>query len=79
MRRFPGRTRGIKSNKGWDCCLNVLEMVFFRVMGRMLVEPYRNNSRLYPPLKSAIAADLSAAPEETRLETLTNRSYSDGI
>ncbi len=58
---------GIKSNKGWDYAMNALEMgsLMRQLRANVEVEPYRNNSQSLPAsLKSAIAADLSAAPEE---------------
>ena len=58
---------GIKSNKGWDYAMNALEMgsLMRQLRANVEVEPYRNNSQSLPAsLKSAIAADLSAASEE---------------
>jgi 6,7-dimethyl-8-ribityllumazine synthase len=57
---------GIKSNKGWDYAMNALEMGSLMRQLRASVEvPYGNNSQSLPAsLKSAIAADLSAASEE---------------
>ncbi len=58
---------GIKSNKGWDYAMNALEMgsLMRQLRAGVTLEPYGNNSQSLPAsLKSAIAADLSTAPEE---------------
>jgi 6,7-dimethyl-8-ribityllumazine synthase len=58
---------GIKSNKGWDYAMNALEMgsLMRQLRASVTLEPYGNNSQSLPAsLKSAIAADLSTAPEE---------------
>ena len=59
---------GIKSNKGWDYAMNALEMgsLMRQLRASVEVEPYGHNSQSLPAasLKSAIAADLSVAPEE---------------
>jgi 6,7-dimethyl-8-ribityllumazine synthase len=58
---------GIKSNKGWDYAMNALEMgsLMRQLRTNVVVEPYRNNSQSLPAsIKSAMAADLSAASEE---------------
>ena len=58
---------GIKSNKGWEYAMNALEMASLMRQLRASVEaePYNRNSQSLPAsLKSAIAADLSVAPEE---------------
>ena len=58
---------GIKSNKGWDYGMNALEMgsLMRQLRASVTLEPYGNNSQSLPAsLKSAIAADLSTAPEE---------------
>lgn len=58
---------GIKSNKGWEYAMNALEMASLMRQLRTSVEaePYNRNSQSLPAsLKSAIAADLSVAPEE---------------
>jgi len=58
---------GIKSNKGWDYAMNALEMgsLMRQLRAGVTLEPYGNNSQSLPAsLKSAIAADLSTAPED---------------
>jgi 6,7-dimethyl-8-ribityllumazine synthase len=58
---------GIKSNKGWDYAMNALEMgsLMRQLRASVTLEPYGNNSQSLPAsLKSAIAADLSTAPED---------------
>ena len=58
---------GIKSNKGWDYAMNALEMgsLMRQLRSSIELEPYGNNSQSLPAsLRSAIAADLSTAPEE---------------
>lgn len=58
---------GIKSNKGWDYAMNALEMgsLMRQLRASVEVQPYGHNSQSLPAsLKSAIAADLAAAPEE---------------
>ncbi len=58
---------GIKSNKGWDYAMNAIEMATLmrQLRSSIAVEPYANNSQALPAsLKSAVAGDLSAVPEE---------------
>ena len=58
---------GIKSNKGWDYAMNALEMASLmrQLRSSVAVEAYGNNSQSLPAsLKSAVAGDLSAVPEE---------------
>jgi len=58
---------GIKSNKGWDYAMNALEMgsLMRQLRAGVTLEPYGNNSQSLPAsLKSAIATDLSTAPED---------------
>lgn len=58
---------GIKSNKGWDYAMNALEMASLmrQVRSNAGLEPYSRHSQSLPAsLKSAIAPDLSVAPEE---------------
>jgi 6,7-dimethyl-8-ribityllumazine synthase len=59
---------GIKSNKGWDYAMNAIEMASLMRQLRSSVpgETYGNNSQSLPSssLKSAMASELSAAPEE---------------
>lgn len=58
---------GIKSNKGWDYAMNAIEMATLmrQLRSSIAVEPYANNSQSLPAsLKSAVAGDLSAVPEE---------------
>lgn len=58
---------GIKSNKGWDYAMNALEMASLmrQVRASVTIDSYGSNSQSLPAsLKSAIAADLSTAPEK---------------
>jgi 6,7-dimethyl-8-ribityllumazine synthase len=57
---------GIKSNKGWDYAMNAIEMAsLMRQLRSSVAESYGNNSQSLPAsLKSAVAGDLSAVPEE---------------
>ncbi len=58
---------GIKSNKGWDYAMNALEMASLmrQLRSSVTIDSYGSNSQSLPAsLKSAIAADLSTAPEE---------------
>ena len=58
---------GIKSNKGWDYAMNALEMASLmrQLPTNVEVQPYQKNPQSLPAsLKSAVAADLSVAPEE---------------
>jgi 6,7-dimethyl-8-ribityllumazine synthase len=58
---------GIKSNKGWDYAMNALEMASLmrQLRSSVAVESYGNSSQPLPAsLKSAVAGDLSAVPEE---------------
>jgi 6,7-dimethyl-8-ribityllumazine synthase len=58
---------GIKSNKGWDYAMNALEMASLmrQLRSSVAVESYENSSQPLPAsLKSAVAGDLSAVPEE---------------
>jgi 6,7-dimethyl-8-ribityllumazine synthase len=58
---------GIKSNKGWDYAMNAIEMASLmrQLRSSVPVETYGNNSQSLPSsLKSAMASELSAAPEE---------------
>ena len=58
---------GIKSNKGWDYAMNALEMAsLMRQLRSLPLDAYANNSQSLPAssLKSAMASDLSPAPEE---------------
>lgn len=58
---------GIKSNKGWDYAMNALEMASLmrQLRSSVNIDSYGSNSQSLPAsLKSAIAADLSTAPEE---------------
>jgi 6,7-dimethyl-8-ribityllumazine synthase len=58
---------GIKSNKGWDYAMNALEMAsLMRQLRSMPIDAYANNSQSLPAssLKTAMASDLSPAPEE---------------
>lgn len=56
---------GIKSNQGWDYAMNALEMgnLMRQLRAKIPSETYRDAQSLPAALKSAMAPDVTAAPE----------------